>query len=281
VEKGGEGIENIDNLCIMANNNWVLRLFVLVFAGLISFSASAQVEGLAEEVGIVEHLDTILPSNLVFNNEQGQQVQLKSLITKPTILIPVYYDCPGICPAILSGVSDVIEKMGMELGKDYQVITFSFNPDDTPEASVEKKQNHLRAHSKPRAGHWFYLTGDSANIYSLTNTIGYNFTRAGNDFMHPSCIMVLSPEGKLTRYLYGTSFLPFDVKMAIIEAQQGQSRPTINRVLEYCFSYDPEGRKYTLQVTKISATIIIFTAALLFIILLIRSSRKKSKTQNS
>lgn len=265
----------------MKNRNWILRFFLLLFAGLISLPAVAQVEGLAQEVGIVEHLDTIIPSNLVFKNEQGQQVQLKAIITKPTILIPVYYDCPGICPAILSGVSDVIEKMGMELGKDYQVITFSFNPDDTPESSVEKKKNYLREHSRPRAEHWFYLTGDSANIYSLTNAIGYNFTRAGNDFMHPSCIVVLSPEGKLTRYLYGTSFLPFDVKMALIEAQQGQSRPTINRVLEYCFTYDPEGRKYTLQVTKISATIIIFFAALLFIILIIRSSRKKSKTKKS
>ena len=97
----------------------------------------------------------------------------------------------------------------------------------------------------------------------------------------PACIIILSPEGKVTRYLYGTSYLPFDVKMAIIEAQKGQSRPTINRVLEYCFSYDPEGRKYTLQVTKITATIIIFFALALFIILIVRSSRKKTKTQNS
>jgi protein SCO1/2 len=241
----------------------------------------AQVEGLEEEVGIVEHLDTIIPANLTFSNESGQPVQLKSLITKPTILTLVYYDCPGICPQLLSGVSDVIEKIGLELGKDYQVITVSFNYDDTPEASVEKKKNYLRPHSKPRAEHWIYLTGDSANIYSLTHAVGYNFTRAGNDFMHPSCIMVLSPAGKVTRYLYGTTFLPFDVKMALVEAQKGQSRPTINRVLEYCFSYDPEGRKYTLQVTKIAATIIIFFALFLFIYLIIRSSRNKSKTQNS
>ncbi|MEI7725196.1 MAG: SCO family protein [Bacteroidota bacterium] len=256
--------------------------FVLILAVVcFSLQGIAQVEGLEEEVGIVEHLDTIIPANLTFNNEQGQPVQLKSLITKPTILSLVYYDCPGICPQLLSGISDVIEKLGLELGKDYQVITVSFNYDDTPAASVEKKKNFLREHSKPRAASWIYLTGDSANIYALTHTVGYNFTRTGNDFMHPSCIMVLSPEGKVTRYLYGTTYLPFDVKMALVEAQKGQSRPTINRVLEYCFSYDPEGRKYTLQVTKITATIIIFFAALLFIVLIVRSSRKKSKTQNT
>lgn len=263
--------------------NRVIRVFVFLLLSFVMFYSPviAQVEGLEEEVGIVEHLDTIIPTNLTFNNESGQPVQLKSLITKPTILTLVYYDCPGICPQLLSGVSDVIEKIGLELGKDYQVITVSFNYDDTPEASVEKKKNYLRPHSKPRAEHWIYLTGDSANIYSLTHAVGYNFTRAGNDFMHPSCIMVLSPAGKVTRYLYGTTFLPFDVKMALVEAQKGQSRPTINRVLEYCFSYDPEGRKYTLQVTKIAATIIIFFALFLFIYLIIRSSRNKSKTQNS
>jgi protein SCO1/2 len=256
-------------------------MLLFVFIVLTVSSLKAQVDGLEEEVGISEHLDTIIPANLTFNNELGQPVLLKSLITKPTILTLVYYDCPGICPQLLAGVSDVIEKMGLELGRDFEVITVSFNYDDTPAGSVEKKKNFLKAHSKPRAASWMYFTGDSANIYSLTHTVGYNFTRAGNDFMHPSCIMVLSPEGKVTRYLYGTSFLPFDVKMALIEAQKGQSRPTINRVLEYCFSYDPEGRKYTLQVTKIAATVIIFFAIALFIILLIRTSRKKSKTQNT
>lgn len=266
----------------MKSRNFCSQILILVLTCIFSAGSFAQVvEGLEEEVGIVEHLDTIIPAGLTFNNEQGQSVQLKSLITKPTILILVYYDCPGICPELLSGVSDVIEKSGLELGKDYDVITVSFNDLDTPEASVQKKQNFLRAHSKPRAAHWTYLTGDSANIYGLTHTVGYNFTRTGNDFMHPSCIIMLSPQGKVTRYLYGTSFLPFDVKMAIVEAQKGQSRPTINRVLEYCFSYDPEGRKYTLQVTKITATIIIFFAVSLFIILLIKSSRKKSKSQNT
>lgn len=265
----------------MKNKLGVTGILCLIVSVIFSFSAAGQAGNFEEEVGITEHLDTIVAANLTFNNEQGQPVQLKSLITKPTILSLVYYDCPGICPQLLSGVSDVIERMGLELGKDYQVITVSFNYDDTPEASVEKKKNFLRAHSKPRAAYWQYLTGDSANIYALTHTVGYNFTRAGNDFMHPSCIMVLSPEGKVTRYLYGTSYVPFDVKMAIVEAQKGLSRPTINRVLEYCFSYDPEGRRYTLQVTKITATILITFAVALFIFLMIRSSRNKSKTQNT
>jgi len=232
-------------------------------------------------VGIQEHLDSIIPLDLTFTNEQGQPVQLKDIIKKPTILTLVYFDCPGICPQLLSGVSDAAEKIGMQLGKDYQIVTVSFNYDDTPAKAIERKANFLGPHVKPYASEWHYLTGDSANIYTLTNAVGYKFTRAGNDFIHPSCIMILSPSGKITRYLYGTSFLPFDVKMALVESQKGLSRPTINRVYEYCFSYDPEGRRYTLQVTKISATIIIFLAVVLFLILILRGAGKRNRTRTT
>jgi protein SCO1/2 len=232
----------------------------------------------AEEVGITEHLGDTIPLQLSFNNEQGQPVQLNELIKKPTILVLIYFDCPGICPAILSGVSDVIEKSDMTLGKEFQVITISFNENDTPQQAVEKKKNFLRKKSLPYAKSWIYLTGDSLSIRTMTNAVGYHFQRAGNDFLHPVSIIILSPVGKVTRYLYGTSYLPFDLKMAIVEAQKGQARPTINRVLEYCFSYDPEGRKYTLQVTKISATLIIFFSLVLFVYLIIRSRRKKTKS---
>lgn len=257
----------------------ILGFFLLFFN--VPVQNIAQESSDIPEVGIVEHLDTIIPANIAFNNEQNQLVRLHELIHLPTILILIYFDCPGICPAILSGVSEAMDKIDLELGKDYQAISISFNSLDTPEKAVEKKRNFLGRKSRPYAADWIYLTGDSANIHALTNCVGYMFQPSGLDFIHPSCIIILSPEGKVTRYLYGTVFLPFDVKMALIEAQKGQSRPTINRVLEYCFNYDPEGRRYTLAVTKISATIILFLAAVLLIILLIRSKRKKNKNKNS
>jgi protein SCO1 len=238
----------------------------------------AQDEPKETEVGITEHLGDTIPLHLSFNNEQGQPVHLKELINKPTILSLIFFDCPGICPQLLSGISDVVERSDMTLGKEFQIITISFNPNDTPEQAVEKKKNYLRKKSLPFEKEWKYLTGDSLNIHTLTNAVGYHFQQAGNSFMHPSCIIILSPEGKITRYLYGTSYLPFDLRMALVEAQKGQARPTINRVMEYCFSYDPEGRKYTLQVTKITATIIIFFSLVLFVYLLFRSKRKKAKS---
>jgi|WetSurMetagenome_2_1015567.scaffolds.fasta_scaffold308217_1 protein SCO1 len=262
----------------MRNNflKQITKIIVLTCVVLFSIQQTKAQDFKETEVGITEHLGDTIPSQLSFNDEQGQPVELKALINKPTVLSLIYYDCPGICPALLSGISDVIEKSDMTLGKEFQVITISFNPNDTPDRAVEKKKTYLRKKSLPYAKDWIYLTGDSLNIHTLTNAVGYNFQQTGNDFMHPSCIIILSPGGKITRYLYGTSYLPFDLKMAIVEAQKGQARPTINRVMEYCFSYDPEGRKYTLQVTKISATVIIFFSLILFVYLLVRSGRKKA-----
>ena len=250
------------------------KIIVFTCVVFISFQQVKAQDKDDEEVSITERLGDTVPLQLRFNNEQGQAVQLKDLIKKPTILALIFFDCPGICPQLLSGVSEVIEKSDMTLGKEFQVISLSFNENDTPEQAAEKKKTYLRKKSLPYAKDWIYLTGDSLSIHTLTNSVGYHFQREGNSFLHPVAIIILSPEGKITRYLYGTYFLPFDLKMAIIEAQKGQARPTINRVLEYCFSYDPEGRKYTLQVTKISATLIIFLSVVLFIYLMVRSRKK-------
>lgn len=227
------------------------------------------------EIGIVEHLGDTLPLDLVFNNEKGANVTLRELINKPTILTLVYFDCPGLCSPLLDGVSEVIEKMDLELGKDYQVLTISFNTEDTPERAVEKKQNFLKKHSSAHSESWIYLTGDSANITKIVDAVGFKYKKAGNDWIHAAVITVLSPKGMITRYLYGTSFLPFDLKMAIVEAQKGIPRPTINRILEFCYNYDPSGRRYVLDVTKVSATIILFLAVILLITLLVRRRGRK------
>ncbi|MCX6251629.1 MAG: SCO family protein [Bacteroidetes bacterium] len=261
----------------------ILFLFPLFFTAGKNYSI-AQGRPDSAAVGVFEHLGSTIPQDLTFQNEAGVKIHFGDIIDKPTILTLVYFDCPGLCSPLLDGISDVIEKMDMELGKDYQVVTVSFNYQDTPEKAVEKKKTFLKRHSKSHANDWIYLTGDSTNIYGLVNAVGFKFKRTGNDFIHPGCITILSKTGKITRYLYGVSFLPLDVKLALLEAQKGITRPTINRILEYCFTYDPEGRKYTLAVTKISATLIIFFAVVLFLTLIIqtrikRRKKKKDKSQ--
>jgi protein SCO1 len=268
----------------MKKNNPMIKryLFIILSLAFIFTRSHAFAQSQDEvEIGVVEHLGDTIPLDLVFTNENDSVVPLRSIINKPTVLTLVYFDCPGLCSPLLDGVSDVIEKADMELGKDYQVLTVSFNFNDTPERGKEKKKNFLRVHSKEHAKDWMFMTGDSTNIYKLANAVGFKFKKVGVDYIHPAVITILSPKGKITRYLYGTHFLPFDLKMAIIEAQQGLERPTINRVLEFCFNYDPEGKKYVLDVTKITGTIIIFISLLLFIILLLKGRKKKNlKSKN-
>jgi protein SCO1/2 len=229
------------------------------------------------DIGIIEHLGDTLPLDLTFFNEQNQQVTLRQLVDKPTILCFVYFDCPGLCSPLLNGVSEVISKVDLTLGRDYKVITISFNTSDNPEKAIEKKKNFVQKISKENRDYWIYLTGTQQNITSITEAVGYKYKPQGLDFAHPSAIIVVSPAGKITRYLYGLTYLPFDVKMALIEAQKGIARPSIHKVLEYCFAYNPASKTYTLQVTRIFGSLILGVALLVFLGLLIRKTVKNRK----
>ena len=253
-------------------------LLIILFCGLsVSFSQIPQINEDLIEVGIVEKLGEIIPLDLKFLNEDNDTISLGEIINKPTILSFVYFDCPGLCSPLLSGVSEVVEKLDMTLGQDYQVVTISFNTTDTPEKARTKKLNFVQKIGEENRKHWIYLTGSQENILEITGSVGFKYKAQGLDFAHPSAIMMLSPEGKITRYLYGISFLPFDVKMAVIEAQQGIERPTINKILEYCFAYDPGSRTYTLQITRVVGGLMVFIIAFIFITLVVIGRRRKTK----
>lgn len=254
----------------LPNLTWIY-LFIFIF--LISF-VTAQ-EG-AVELGIDEKLDEYLPADLVFTDENYQQISLADSITIPTVLVMVYYNCPGICTPLLEGVAEVVNTSDLKLGIDYQVFTVSFSPSEKPSLARDKKKNFARfVPSQDIDRGWTYFTGDSTNIDRLLNSIGYRIKKEGQDYIHPAAIVVLSPGGKITRYLHGIYFLPFDLKMAVAEASQGRSGPTINKVLRFCFSYDPEGRKYVLNITRVSGTVILAFAVVLFLVLILKR-RKKS-----
>ena len=250
--------------------------FVLVIA--LSFSSFAQVDK-SPEVGVIEHLGSTIPLDLKFVNEKFDTVTLRQLITKPTILSFVYFDCPGLCSPLLEGLGTVIQKSDLILGKDYQVITISFNFRDTPEKAKIKKDKFVDKYSKGKGEGWIFLTTDSTTIFKITDATGFKTKAVGLDFVHPSAIIAISPQGKITRYLYGITFMPMDFKMSIIEANKEQPRPTIQRILQICYSYDPDNKRFALDVTKITGTIIAFII-LVILIFLILKKRNQNKKQN-
>ena len=253
-----------------------LTLFILFFALIINTKAQMQVNRNVE-VGIVEKLEQTIPLDLKFFNEKNDTVTLGSLINKPTILSFVYFDCPGLCSPLLDGIASVVSKMDMKLGTDYDIITISFNTKDTPEKAREKKLNFVQKIQEKDRGNWTYLTGELGNIQKITEAVGFRYKPTGLDFAHPSTIIMLSPSGKITRYLYGITFLPFDVKMAVSEAQRGLARPTSSKLLDYCFGYDTTSKSYTLQFTRLIGTGMILVGLLFAIIMVISSKLKSSK----
>jgi protein SCO1/2 len=231
------------------------------------------------EIGIEEHLDEFLPLDIIVTNEREEEQTLESLIDKPTIINLVYYRCPGICSPLMQGLADVMSKVKLEPGKDYQVLTISFDPRESIDLGIRKKNNYLNMMSDPEPfrDSWKFFVSDSANIARLTNAVGFKYKRTGNDYLHAASICIVSPEGKITRYLNGTYFLPFEITMALTEASEGISAPTVNRVLEFCFSYDPVGQKYVLNMTRVAFPIISLTAVLLVFILVLQNRRNKKK----
>jgi len=223
------------------------------------------------EAGIEEQLGNYVPAEVTFYDENGQSVNLKSLVNKPTILSLVYYRCPGLCSPLLQGVAEVIDRVDMEPGKDYNLITVSFDTRDNYLTAAEKKSNYLSTLKKKIPdGSWRFLTGDSLNIAKLTGAVGWRFLKQPDgNFAHGSAIMILSPDGKIVRYLYGVTYLPLDMKMALLEASEGKIIPSISKLMQMCYSYDPDSRKYVFNLLKVVGIgmIVVIGALILFLTL--------------
>lgn len=256
-----------------------LLLFML-FAPLtgMDLSLSANEPEKEAPIGLNERLGHIINLDYTFLNEQGESVRLGDLVDRPTILNFVYYNCPGICTPLLSELQNMIDKVDLQPGKDYRILTISINEDETPELAVRKKANYLKGLKRPfPQEYWSWMTGDSANIKGLTDEVGFVFRRTGNDFAHPAALIVLSKSGKISRYLPGIAFNQFDVKMALLEASEGRVGPTIATVIKFCFSYDPAGRKYVFNFLKVVATLMIVFAVGFVVLISLTSKRRNDK----
>jgi len=212
-------------------------------------------------VGIEEKLGQSIPLDLKLIDEQGERVAVRDIIDKPTILTLNYFRCTGLCSPLLNGVADLLKQIDEAPGKDFQVVTVSFDPRDNAELAGQKKANYIKQLGPGfPAQAWRFLTGDPVSTKQLADSVGFGFVKHGEDYIHPGAIMVLSPAGRVARYLYGVTFLPFDVKMALAEAAQGRSGPTIARFLRFCYSYDPSGRGYFFDITRVAGALILLLA---------------------
>ena len=232
----------------------------------------------AQQVGIDEQLGRDIPLDLTFRDEKGNAVSLKDIVTKPTILSLIYYNCRHICPELLAGLSETLGAMDMVPGKDFSLLTVSFDDTDTPELALRTKKNYLSTLNKEMPEEaWKFLTGAAKNISALTDAAGFHFRKDKGGFLHPASLIVLSPKGKIIRYLYGSTFLPRDLSLAILEASEGRPGRSVGKLLLYCFSYDPEGKKYVFNILKVAGTVTILSliSFIMYLNLSNRSYRRK------
>jgi len=266
----------VDILKLTGNKSFVILWVFIFFFGLLSSGQKVFNDQTKEpEIGIVEHLDTFIPADIYLINENNERVVLTDLIDKPTIINFVYFRCPGICSPLMEGLAKVMDESDLVANIDYQVLTISFDPSETIDLGIRKKSNYLNLVNKKEAigKGWKFFVSDSASIAKGTNAVGFKYKKMGNDFTHAASVVMVSPKGKITRYLNGIYFLPFDFKMATIEASKGMSSPTINKIMQFCFSYDPVGQAYVLNVTRISGILILFIALLFFLVLIFKPKR--------
>lgn len=205
-----------------------------------------------------QRIGDTLPGDLTFRDETGADVRFNELVAKPTVFVPVYLTCPHTCPLILNAVAHALGNIRWTTpGRDFQVVTVSFNDRDTPGDARAKKKNFMAAIGKsfPEPA-WKFLTGDKRNIQRFLDAAGYQVAQNGMEFAHPAAIFVTSNTGRIVRYLHGVNYSSFELEMAVGEAAQGRLGTVSSRVLGYCFEYDPAKKSYVFNFLKIGGLII-------------------------
>ena len=243
-----------------------------------------------ENVGIEQRLDSQVPPDLAFRDETGRAVRLGDYFgKKPLILNLVYYNCTMLCGEALAGLSSAMRLVKFDVGKEFDVVTVSFDPRETPEIAAAKKKDYVKRYGRSGADTgWHFLTGPAESVNALTKAVGfqYQYDPKINQFAHATAIMVLTPEGRISRYFYGVDFPPKDLRMGLVEASQGKIGNPIDAVLLYCYHYDPATGKYGAVITNIlrlaaAATILILGGFIFIMLRLERSLSRRSLSRRT
>ena len=202
------------------------------------------------EADLEEQLGRTLDPGLAFTDDEGKRVRLGDYLTgdAPVVLVLAYYRCPMLCGLVLRGVVDAMKKLSFELGREYRALTVSFDPRDTPAAAREKRASTLAGLGRPLAAgrDWPFLVGEEPSIHALASEVGFHYAYDArtDQYAHPAAAIVLTPHGKVSRYLYGVAFSPRDLRLSLIEAGEGKTGTIVDRVILTCYHYDPAARAY-------------------------------------
>jgi protein SCO1/2 len=274
----------------------VIRLlaFALCLSPLaFSLGASAQPAGVRppvlKDVGIDQLLNNQVPLDLEFRDESGRTVKLSEYFKdKPIVLSLVYYNCPQLCTQVLTGLLGTLKTLPMTPGKEFVNLTVSFDPRETPELAAAKKAEYMKRYKKPEAeAGWHFLTGEEPAIQALTKAVGFRYVwdPVTKQYAHASGIIVLTPQGKVSRYFYGIEYAPRDVRFGVIDASAGKVGSLADRIIFYCYQYDPERGTYGLvvmRILRVFAGMTITTLVALFLFLRRKEKQKAAqwKTQD-
>jgi protein SCO1 len=263
------------------------RLFSLALAAVLSISlvrvASAQISVTPAElegVDVREQLDKPLPKDALFRDHTGKQVRLGDYFDgkRPVVLTLAYHSCKVVCSMVLGAEVETLKAQDWTLGKEYRAVTISIDPRDTPAIAAKKRRQMLALYGRADRD-WDFLVGDEATIKRVAAAVGfsYRYDKREDQYAHPAALMVVKPTGELARYLYGLQFDPKDVRLGLLEAAQGRSVSTLEKVILYCYMYDPIGAKYVLVARNVMRVGGAITVVLLggFLLLMWRRERKK------
>jgi protein SCO1 len=232
-----------------------------------------------KKVQFDQNLGVQVPLDLPFRDETGRAVHLSQYFTgRPVVLALVYYECPMLCTQALNGLVKALKVLALEPGRDYAIVTVSFNPRETPAQAADKKDHYLQLLKKPGAADgWHFLTGDEPAIRLLTETVGFHYVydEATRQYAHPTGMIVLTPEGKTSKYVYGIDYGPRDLRLALVEASDHKVGTPVDRLLLYCYHYDPATGKYGLVLLNVLRLAGVVTVACIAGFILIMRRREK------
>lgn len=225
-------------------------IILLLHAATASAQLNKQKPKNLRDVGIEEHPGEQVPLDLRFETSEGDSVTLGDLFKdgKPVLLNPVYYNCPMLCTLVTDAVFSGIKNLKWSPGDDFTIITFSIDPGETRELAAETKKSYIdKLENMPKAADgWYFLTGGREQIRQLTEAVGFNYEKLEEkqQYAHSASIMFLTPEGEISRYLYGIKFDEFNIRNALYDAADGNIGSTVDKVVMYCYQYDPDSNSY-------------------------------------